>query len=103
MIRTKDLYQFNVVTMDQLYDFIIEQRIKGKTNHVENMIAMLSRKQKIDALRYFYDRKNSGSVKRCMAVAFVFTLTADQLELTKLTIVESKRQMKLFESYVETG
>ena len=96
MIKTKDLHHFNLVSMNEFYDLIIDLRLKGHYTNIENMISLLSRKQKIDALRYFYKRRSLGSVRKRNAMAYVFEVTADQLEVLKIAGVESKMQLNLF-------
>jgi len=98
MITRKDFLFYNVLTIEQYYDLVIDARIRGCFVAAENLLIQLSKKQKLDAVRYFYGLRMVSGTKRRQAVDWAFITVTDLLEKTKAEEVESANQLKLFGS-----
>ena len=97
MVTQKDLNYYNLSNMEQYFEYIASCYLKGSFNKVDNLIMLLSKKQKLSALRFYYTIKINNSTTRRNAFAFCFISVVEYLERSSVIFEEeSELQLKIF-------
>jgi len=100
MVSAKDLRFYGLVTIDDYFELIANSYLKGQTNKAENLIALLTKKQKIAALKFYLIQQLQREPKDRSAFELSFYSVADYLEGTKEKIEEESRlQLKMVSLY----
>lgn len=97
MITRTDLHIMNLNSIEQYFNSIVQCGLRKQLNQVDSLILNLSRKQRIDALRYYYAMMNNTRVMaKRQAIAYVFSCITDYMDGTKKPpVAESGLQLKL--------
>jgi hypothetical protein len=89
-----DLYKLN--SIDQYYEKIVKEAMKGNYLAADNLVTLLSRKQKFVAITYYNSQRWLGNMKRRYAVEYCGNEMVRQIEHPVKPVVDDRLQLKMF-------
>lgn len=95
MIHPSDLNKMEFSSIYQLYDHMVKLVLKEKRAQCRHLMSLLSRRQKIEAMRYFNSLKGAGKINVRRAIEDCFLYASELLENPPANQPESLKQLKL--------